>query len=308
MKFDANNTAFGRHETFALRYGWLTKGYQAVREAGKGKQAFHPDEATITLGVGKNMVQSIRYWMSACQILDEVTLRPTALGEFVFDKKKGADPYLEDEATLWVLHWALATNAERATAWYWFFNKFHKTEFTNTELSTALADWVKANIKTKVSASTIKTDANLILRMYTQSTGNTRTPIEEALDSPLSLLKLTSQTAGGRSFQTKPAARPGLPVAVIGYAVADLFEKRGVKSLPMEELMYSRDDFPALGSVFRLTEADLTAKLENMIAFLPGKFEIRETAGIHQLYQLNAVGSLDYLRNYYFPMERGKAA
>jgi hypothetical protein len=103
----------------------------------------------------------------------------------------------------------LATNTELATAWYWFFNKFHKTEFTAQELATALADWVKANIRTKVSPATVKTDANLVLRMYTLSKGNTRTPIEEALDSPLSLLRLVSQTAGGRSFQCKPSSRLG---------------------------------------------------------------------------------------------------
>ena len=72
--------------------------------------------------------------------------------------------------------------------------------------------------------------------------------------------------------------------------------------------MYSRDNLPALGSVFRLTESDLVTKLENMIAFIPGKYEIRETAGIHQLYKLNKVDALDYLEIHYAYMERGVAA
>jgi hypothetical protein len=50
-------TAFGRHETFALRYGWLTKGYQAAQ---KDPKIFQSDEATVTLGVGVNMVNSIQ--------------------------------------------------------------------------------------------------------------------------------------------------------------------------------------------------------------------------------------------------------
>ena len=30
--FDPARVAFGRHETFALRYGWLPKGFQALRQ------------------------------------------------------------------------------------------------------------------------------------------------------------------------------------------------------------------------------------------------------------------------------------
>ena len=33
MKFKPEKTAFGRHESFALRYGWLTKGFQAFEQS-----------------------------------------------------------------------------------------------------------------------------------------------------------------------------------------------------------------------------------------------------------------------------------
>ena len=32
MKLDRKKVAFDGHESFALRYSWLTKGYQALRE------------------------------------------------------------------------------------------------------------------------------------------------------------------------------------------------------------------------------------------------------------------------------------
>ena len=41
--------SFGRHETFALRYSWLTKGFQAFT---KNPEIFSSDEATIDLWVG----------------------------------------------------------------------------------------------------------------------------------------------------------------------------------------------------------------------------------------------------------------
>ena len=53
---------FARHETFHPRFGWLKKGYDA---AVKNNNIFLEEDAAVTLGVGKNMVRSIRYWCSA---------------------------------------------------------------------------------------------------------------------------------------------------------------------------------------------------------------------------------------------------
>ena len=308
MKFLSDKVAFGRHETFALRYSWLSKGFHALK---KKSTIFDDDDAVVSLGVGQNMVSSIRYWLKACQLVTPVKPEmPELLGDLIFDTKNGLDPYLEDEATIWLVHWLLATNSVLATSWFWFFNKFHKPEFTGQELQTALNDFVKEQVveKRRPSAGTLKNDALLLPRMYTKSKGNSRTPLEEALDSPLSLLGLVSQSAGGRAFYSKPEPRPGLPVGIFAFAVAQLMQQRNVTALPIEEIMYSRNGYAAPGSVFRLTETDLITKLELMIDYLPGKFAIRETAGIHQLYQLNDVGPLAYVEKHYADIEKGVAA
>ena len=126
MQFEEKNSTFGRHETFALRYSWLTKGYQALEN---NPDVFSDvDAATVKLGVGKNMVLSIKYWLQACQITktkDHSTHTITKIGKLIFDEKDGFDPYLEDEATIWLLHWLIATNPVN-TAFFWFFNEFHK--------------------------------------------------------------------------------------------------------------------------------------------------------------------------------------
>ncbi|WP_419600385.1 DUF4007 family protein [Thiolapillus sp.] len=197
MKFNPIKVAFGRHETFALRYSWLTKGYQAVSKP-KGNSIFSSDEATVVLGVGKNMVNAIRYWLQAAQLIAPAQsgFETTPLGDKIFGKK-GFDPYLEDEATIWLVHWLIASNPELATGWYWFFNKFHKPEFTSQEAASALLEFAKQNIQSKFSATTVKQDSAIVLRMYARSKGNTRTPIEEVLDSPLSLLGLITQAPVG---------------------------------------------------------------------------------------------------------------
>ncbi len=291
MRLNLIKTAFGRHESFALRYSWLTKGYRT------DKKVFNSDNSTVELGVGKNMVKSIQYWLKACQIIDEEMNR-TKIGDAIFSDN-GFDPYLEDEATIWLIHWLLVTNSEQATAIYWFFNHFHKPEFSSHEVQTALVDFAKERLKVKTSTKTIQNDALLILRMYTQNRTNKRTTIEESLDSPLSLLRLVSHSPDGRQYFSKSESREQLPLGILGYAIADLFIAKEVNSLPVEELMYSKSGDIAPGIVFRLTENDLIAKLEKMVHYLPGKFEIRETAGIHQLYRLEDIQPIEFLNKHY---------
>jgi hypothetical protein len=297
MIFNPDKMAFGRHETFALRYGWLSKGFQAMAEK---KSIFESDDATVRLGVGKNMVAAIKYWLRACRMIDPVENTPTDLGNDLLSVD-GFDPYLEDEATIWLLHWLLATNAELATSWFWFFNRFHKPDFTGQELATALADFVNDKVinKKKPALATLSNDATLIPRMYTQSTGNTRTPIEDALDSPFSLLGLVTQSAGGRSYQSRPMARPDLPIGILGFAVCEIFEMKNTSAIPIEDFMYSKDNYPAIGSVFRLTETDLVAKLERLVNYIPGVFDIRDTAGQHQLYLSEATDAMTFIIEHY---------
>ncbi|NOQ36001.1 MAG: DUF4007 family protein, partial [Methylococcaceae bacterium] len=180
MQF-TGTAAFGRHETFALRYSWLTKGFQ---EFTKDSTIFSSDAATVELGVGKNMVNSIKYWLLATKMLERVDkgFKTTELGEAIFSEN-GFDPYLEDEATLWLIHWLLVTNSELATAWYWFFNCYHKPEFTNEEAGFALVDFVKTQLTHKHSERTVKKEIDLILRMYAQSRSASKTSLDDLLDS-----------------------------------------------------------------------------------------------------------------------------
>ena len=304
MKLDRKKVAFGRHESFALRYSWLTKGYQALE---KNENIFAEDDATVTLGVGKNMVSSIRYWMRACQIID-LADKPTDIGKMLFDKG-GFDPFLEDEATIWLLHWLLANNPTQSTAIYWFFNKFHKPIFTTEELTTSLSDFIR-DVRFEVkppSAGTIKNDVSLVTRMYSISKPTGRAPLEESLDSPMASLGLLKRASDGKHFLAKTEARESLPPLIIGYAVLSLMNYRGLQSLPLDDLMYSRDDYTAIGAVFRLSENALIKKLEELISLTPGIFEIRDTAGIYQLYLLQNKEPEDMLNNYYKPVSsKGK--
>jgi hypothetical protein len=303
--FSPDRTAFGRHETFPLRFGWLTKGFAAWQS---NPAVFDSDDATVDLGVGKNMVTAIRYWLSAAQVLahSNRALTATTLGEQIFGSE-GWDPYLEDDATIWLIHWLIASNAAEATTPFWFFNRFHKPEFTAKELQDALNDFIERDVTaTRASPSTIKHDIALLLRMYQTTSESKLIPTEEALDSPLSMLELLRHSEGSRYHESRPENRPSLPLAPFAYAVAELFEHLGQSILPVEQLLRSDGIVASPGSVFRLTEEGLLGKLEQLTAWLPMHFELRETAGIHQLYQLRVIGPLQMLRLHYHRANKGK--
>ena len=296
MKLNSSEVSFGRHESFALRFGWLTKGLSALIDDPK---VFDRDDATVVLGVGKNMVSAIRYWIQATQIVarnDKRFLELTPVGEIVF--ANGGDPYLEDEATLWLLHWLLATNSTGATAIYWFFNHFHKPEFKSEEVASGLRDFVKQHIDAKVSAATLKNDASLLLRMYVSASGSSRVAVEDALDSPLSLLRL-QERVDAKTFRGIPMERNEIPVPIFAYAIAEMFESLRVEQLTVQQLMYSDAGRCAPGAVYRMTENGLIRKLEQLCAAMPELLALNDTAGVHQLYRLKPFSSREVLEDYY---------
>ena len=109
---------FSGHESFPCKSLWLKKGYDFVVA---GNQ-FSSAEAVMELGVGKNMVASIRYWLKAFGVIDS-TGQTTTLGKYLLDDESGRDKYIEDLGTLWILHFNIINNLE-ATIYEWLFRGF----------------------------------------------------------------------------------------------------------------------------------------------------------------------------------------
>ena len=298
MKLNPAKVSFGRHESFPLRFGWITKGLKALQS---DPNVFASEDATVTLGVGKNMVAAIRYWLLATRMVERTTrhgLARSDIGKIIFPNGKGGDPYLEDDATLWLLHWLLATNPAEATAVYWFYNHFHKPEFVSEEVFAALREYARQSITAKTAATTLKKDANLVLRMYAQSRGGTRLLPEDALDSPLAALQL-QERLDQHTWNAPPRDREEIPLATFAYAVADVFAHAGQEQLPVEQLMYSDQEHCAPGSVFRLTENGLTDKLEALCDAYPDSLQLNRTAGLYQLYKKGPLEGIGILADHY---------
>jgi hypothetical protein len=294
VRLNRQKTTFGRHETFPLRYGWLTKGFEVVKAE---PDCFsRPEQAMVTLGVGRNMVNAIQYWLQAAGVVvfDDGIARPTELGETLLGE--GGDRYLEDEATLWIIHWLLASNAEGATGIYWFFNHYVLPRFYHDEVLRALGEFVEQEIKPGRSESTLKSDVSTLLRLYAPEAGRN----DEHLDSPLAPLQLIEPESGG-GYRCLRIMRPFLPPVALHFALAQRFEADPQQpALPVRAVLYSDDGWAAPGAVFRLSEEGLMAALNKVMDRYPHVYELRDTAGVHQIYRSQrAPGSLDVLRNHY---------
>lgn len=261
-------TVFSRHETFSLRYAWLTKGWREFVDQGNTDD----EKAMLPLGLGKNMVKSIKYWMKACQIVDE-DFTPTEIGKKILGKG-GKDNYLEHHASLWIIHWLLATNDKLATAWYWFFNEYQKKEFTTEEIQTSLYDRYTQDSDRKISRSSTDKDAQMIIRMYSESKNHNKKSLDDSLDSLLSTLGLIEESRSEKLFHSSRKPRPELPIEVIAYAIFDLMKNDDKKIRAIKYLMHAEDDEPSIGSVFRLDEPGLLSKLELLQDNYPKIFKI----------------------------------
>ena len=294
MKLNREKTAFGRHETFPLRYGWLTKGFEAVKAT---PSLFNnPERAMVTMGVGRNMVNAIQYWLHAVGVVEfsEGEAHPTELGEALLGN--GGDRYLEDDATLWIIHWLLASNAEVSTGIYWFFNRFAMPRFHDKEILRTLGEFVEQDLKVKRSQSTLKSEVSTLLRLYAPEAGRS----DEHLDSPLAPLQLI-EPEGSAYYRSPRAVRPFLPPVALHFALSQRFdEEAGLAALPVRTVLYGDGDWSAAGAVFRLTEEGLMTSLTKVMEHYPHCYELRDTAGVHQIYRGKQLPKpLDVLRTHY---------
>ena len=60
--------SFSGHETFALRYGWLEKSFQAT--VSNTENPFISEDSIAQFGVGRNMVSAIKHWALATGFLN----------------------------------------------------------------------------------------------------------------------------------------------------------------------------------------------------------------------------------------------
>ena len=274
----AARPSFARHETFAPRFGWLHKSYLQVSD---NNDVFLRDDATVSLGVGKNMVNAIRYWSAAFKLTVEYpkggnsrafAAAPTWEARWLLDES-GADPYLEDPASLWLLHWWLLSPTCATPAWWIAFHLLPSARFTEPELTELIERHVRlAGWDSAVRASVAK-DVDCMTKMYAPRKGAAASrkqlevagSFEDVLDCPFRELGLLEAVDPGhkapRTWRFTSTARTSLPPAVIAYACLDYAAQMdsGAGSIAVARLA---NEPGGPGRAFRIREPELAQSLE----------------------------------------------
>lgn len=296
--------SFSGHQTFPFRYTWLKKGVDAVTEY---PTVFSSKNASVTLGVGKNMVSSIRHWCTVADlIMPDKNQRgcfvPTPLGFAIFKNRTGFDPYLDDPATLWLIHWKIATNSNHATAWYWAFNFFRENQFTPDMFKKQLSKWAEQQETStrRPSENTLQRDIQCFIRTYCHSRhiNITDTVVEETFDCPLVELNLITELPENNGYEFQRGEKETLPIEVFASTLIAFWDASftQINELPFSKLMY---DPLSPGRIFRLDEDTMTASLESLNERTKGAMQYRETAGLKQVYRHKDLKPIELLERYY---------
>jgi hypothetical protein len=273
---------FARHETFHPRYGWVKKAYDAAE---KDANLFNADNAVVELGVGKNMVRSIRFWGLAFHVLcqakqanNRVPLAvPSTIGRTMF-ADDGWDPYGELADTHWLLHWWLLAPGSMAPVWWLAFNEFPGVQFSDEQLGQFVMDRVRD--WADPHPSSVRKDVSCLLRMY--ATGApTRASFDDMIDCPTRDLRLITPTTEKGVYRFVVGPKPTLPPAVAAFAALD-FVARTDMSVRTVTVSRLATEPGGPGRAFKLTESALVDLLERA-AQTHGEIEMTSQAGVPQL-------------------------
>ncbi|UAB79229.1 DUF4007 family protein [Erythrobacter sp. SCSIO 43205] len=273
---------FSGHETFPLRHGWLQKAYDSVAACetpADGARLFRDKESIARFGVGRNMVASMRFWALATEVIVETDegVVPGWAGDGLLSTG-GSDRYLEDDASLWLLHWNICSSP-RLTTPYWLFNEFSGAAFLRKELTGELMRLSNARQWARVSETTVERDLQCHIRNYAGGRGSNE--VSEAVLAELGLIVPMDRQRSrlGRGTQAS------LPPAVFGFALEEFWDciAADQETLSFESAAYAAG---SPGRVFLIEPDALLGRLERLEETSGGCLAWSETAGLRQIIRL----------------------
>lgn len=288
---------FSGHDSFQCRHLWLKKGYEFVKK----KKSFNDEDAVVELGVGKNMVNSIRFWMKAFNLLttaDELT----DFAHKLLDDD-GYDPYMEDEGTLWLLHYQLVKNGFAST-YSIVFNELRKEkiEFTKDNFISYIKRKSETEKSFQFNQKTLHEDFSVLTKMYLRSDAQSKDRDDSfsGLLTELSLLKcyqkkieVEKKTEVIDIYSIENSERTEIPDEIILYAILD--NENFESSLNLNTIEQNTN---SVGTVFAINKPGLQSKIENLTAKFPSMV-FNDQAGIKELQFKKKPTAYSILDKYY---------
>jgi len=290
-----NKLKFSGHETFICKELWPKKGYDFITKGNK----FNDSDSIIKLGVGKNMVSSIKYWMKALGLMNEND-GLSEIAKLIFDDN-GKDPYVEDIGTIWLLHYLLVTT-EYASIYQIVFNEFalFKNEFTKQSLLNYIKGLHSSLNINSFNSKTIEKDINVFLRNYIQPSKDAKTISYEdeyvGLLQGLELIKrrnrINLNNKSDEFYLLERTEKDDLPKEIFLFAILNLLNGN---IITLNEMISGRN---SVGNIFLMNREGIYNKIEN----LANSFRFinfTQTAGLPTLQITENIKPLDILKRYY---------
>lgn len=285
---------FSGHESFICKHFWLKKGYDFTGN-------FNEEDAVIELGVGKNMVTSIAFWLKAFGIKDAEN-KNTQLADFLFYSSNGKDPYIENISSLWLLHYSLI-KTNKASLYNLFFNYFRKNrvEFTREHIYNFLRRLLEDENQKSFNENTLKADISVFIRSYLKPTyKETKIDIEEDFSTLLMDLDLmySYETVNDEKkivdwYVVASKEQTHLPWEVVLFAIIDVYEN--TTSISFNELLVGIN---SPGLIFCLNEDGLYNKIESMTNKYK-QITYSESAGVRQIQIKGSINKWEVLNGCY---------
>lgn len=274
---------FSGHDTFHCRLFWLKKGYDYITNEGEFK-----DNSGVELGVGRNMVNSIRFWLKSFGVIKEgYDINP--LYKNLLDNN-GWDPYLENEATLQLLHYELCASG-RSSIYRLIFRELRKIkpEFTKQHFVNFVKD-----LDASQNNGILEKDFSVFLRMYSARGEKSKEDSYSGLLTELSLIEVVGEDQKKEKlYRIENNNQNNIPVEILLYCI--LSNDNYNESISFRSL-YS--DKRGIGNIFCFDQD----KLENKLFEIAEKFDFvtyNSEAGIKELQFKSKPSALEILKSYY---------
>jgi hypothetical protein len=283
---------FSGHESFPLRYAWLPKAARAIADT---PDLFWDDEAAmVEMGLGKNMVRALRFWVQAAGIAEQTTggLEVTDFGQAVLLDETG-DPFLEDVRTLWLLHWKLSTHVnEPLFAWDYMLNRWQEPEIGRSRVIRAF-EFEAETMGRKLSRVTIEQHFDVFMHTYIPTRGRKADVREDSLDCPLVQIALLEQvgermpencTKSEPTYAFRREEKPEISPGLFCFCLNDFWNARHQKekTISFKEVAVGHG---SPGQIFKLPEADIRERLDSIAADSDGVFEFEESAASQTVFR-----------------------
>ncbi len=250
--------SFSGHDKFDCKIDWLSKSLLY------NKPLIVSDETIETLGLGSNMIKSLKHWEKVFEI------------ENLKNILKENDIFFESLDTLWLMHYNLVKNV---TLYNLFFNKMNFYRFTKEDIFNFIMSFLKEK-NINFSENTIYNDIIVFLKMY------------EDFFKELNIIKKFDNF-----YKLNIKGKNEISDALFLYFLADFIEVTNSKnSISLATLQHGNF---SLQKTLIMSENALFDKLHRLKEISNGVFIYSESATLREIYINQSCNKIELLKEVY---------